>query len=125
MKQAVVRSIVAVVVGYLVFALSVFAFFQVSGQAPHQVAPVSVMLASSAFGVVSALLGGYVAAWLAGRRPMRHGGAVAVVLAVGALVSLLSTFGKGAIWSQVAALVLMAPSAIFGGWLRAKQVGGS
>jgi hypothetical protein len=120
----VVRSIVAVVAGYLVFALSAFAFFQVSGQAPHRVAPVSVMLASSAFGVVFALLGGYVAGWLAGRRPMRHGVAVAVVLAGGALVSLLSTFGKGAIWSQVAALVFMAPSAVFGGWLRARRAGG-
>ena len=120
-----VRSIVAVAVGYLVFALSAFAFFQISGQAPHQVAPVSVMLASAAFGVVFALLGGYVAASLARSRPTGHGVAVAAVLAAGALVSLLSTFGKGAIWSQVAALVLMAPSAVVGGWLRAKQVGGS
>ena len=123
-KQAVVRSIVAVVVGYLVFALSAFAFFQVSGQAPHQVAPVSVMLASAAFGAVFALLGGYVAAWLARRRPTTHGVAVAAVIAVGALVSLLSTLGKGAVWSQLAALVLMAPSAVLGGWLRARQVSG-
>jgi hypothetical protein len=121
----VARSIVAVVIGYLVFALSAFAFFQVSGQAPHRVAPVPVMLASVAFGMVFALLGGYLAAWLAGRRPMAHGVGVAVVLAVGALVSLLGTLGKSAIWSQVAALVLMAPSALFGGWLRARQIGGS
>jgi hypothetical protein len=117
----VIRSIVAVVIGYLVFALSAFAFFQLSGQAPHRAAPMSVMLASAGFGVVFAILGGYVAAWLAQRRPIAHGLAVAGVLAVGAAASLLSTLGNGAIWSQVNALLLMAPSAALGGWLRARQ----
>jgi putative membrane protein (TIGR04086 family) len=70
---------------------------------------------------MSALLGGYVAAWLAKRRPLAHGFAVAAVLALGAAISLLSTLGKGAIWSQVAALVIMAPCAAIGGWLRAKM----
>jgi hypothetical protein len=72
-----------------------------------------------------ALLGGYVAAWLARRRPLAHGGAVAIVLALGAAISLLSTIGKGAIWSQVAALALMAPCAILGGWLRLRQLAGA
>jgi hypothetical protein len=118
-----IRSVAAVFVGYLVFALSAFAFFQATGQEPHQVGTMSVMVGSAAFGMAFALLGGYLAAWLAGRQPMKHGIAVAVVLAVGALASLLSTVGKGAVWSQAAALVLMAPSAAFGGWLRAKQLG--
>jgi hypothetical protein len=55
------------------------------------------------------------------RRPMFHGFAVGAVLALGALVSLLSTLGKGAIWSQIAALAIMAPCAPFSGWLRARQ----
>ena len=116
------RSILAVVVGYFIFALPAFAFFRLSGQAPHKVAPTAVMLGSIAFGMVFAALGGYAAAWLARRRPLAHGTAVGAVLALGAAVSLLSTLGKGAIWSQVAALLLMAPCAILGGWLRFKQV---
>ena len=120
-----IRSILAVAVGYLIFALSAFAFFQLSGQAPHQVAPMPMMLASIAVGMVFALLGGYVAGWLAQRRPLAHGVAVATVLALGATGSLLGTLGKGAVWSQVAALVLMAPSAIAGGWLRKRQVTGA
>jgi peptidoglycan/LPS O-acetylase OafA/YrhL len=117
-----IRSILAVIVGYLIFALAAFAFFQISGLPPHQPAPVSIMLESIAFGMVFALLGGYVAAWLAQRRPLAHGIALATVLAVGAAISLFSTLGKGAVWSQVAALALMAPCAILGGWLRLKQV---
>jgi hypothetical protein len=52
------RSILAVVVGYLIFALSAFAFFQISGQPPHQAAPMPIMLGSIVFGMVFALIGG-------------------------------------------------------------------
>ena len=116
------RSVIAVIVGYLIFALSAFAFFQISGQPPHQAAPVPIMIGSIAFGMVFALLGGFVAAWLARRRPLAHGVAVAAVLALGAAISLLNTMGKGAVWSQVAALAFMAPCAAFGGSLRMRQV---
>ena len=119
------RSVIAVIVGYLIFALAAFAFFQISGQAPHQAAPLPVMIGSIAFGMVFALLGGFVAAWLARRRPLAHGVAVAAVLAFGAAISLLSTLGKGEVWSQVAALALMAPCAVLGGWLRMRQVAGA
>ena len=116
------RSIVSVIVGYLTFALSAFGLFQISGQPPHQAAPVPFIVGSIVYGAVFALIGGYVAAWLARRRPLAHGLAVAVVSALGAAISLLSTLGKGAIWSQVAALAIMAPCAALGGWLRSKQL---
>lgn len=116
------RSILAVVAGYLIFALSAFAFFQITGQPPHQATPLPIMLGSVALGMVFALLGGYVAAWLARRRPLAHGVAVAAVLALFAAISLFSTLGRGAVWSQVAALALMAPCAAVGGWLRSRQV---
>jgi putative membrane protein (TIGR04086 family) len=122
MGQPVGRSVLAVVVGYVIFALSAFAFFKISGQPPHQVAPLPIMIGSIALGMVSALFGGYAAARLARRRPLAHGGAVAAVLALGATLSLLGTLGQGAVWSQVAALALMAPCAALGGWLRLRQV---
>ena len=98
--SAILRSIAAVLVGYVVFAASSFAVFRLSGHAPHAPAPVPFMLLAIASGVVFAALGGYVAGSLAGRRPLGH----------------------GAIWTQVAALTLMAPSAVLGGWLRARTV---
>lgn len=114
------RSVLAVVAGYAVFAVAAFAFFSLSGQPPHQPAPTAVMLGSIAVGMVAALAGGYLAAWLAAQRPFAHGIAVAGVLALGATVSLVKTLGHGAIWSQLAALVLMAPCAVGGGWLRGR-----
>jgi hypothetical protein len=117
---ALLRSVVAVLLGYIVFASSAFALFRLSGQAPHEVVSVPFMLVSIASGVVFALTGGYIAGWIAGRRPRAHGVAMAALLALGAGVSLASTLGHGAVWSQVAALTLMAPSAVLGGWLRAR-----
>jgi uncharacterized membrane protein YcfT len=115
---AILRSFVAVLVGYAVFATSAFAVFRLSGHAPHAPASVPFTLLTSASGVVFAAVGGYVAGWLAGRRPLAHAVAMAMLLAAGATASLVSTLGHGAVWSQVAALTLMAPSAVLGGWLR-------
>lgn len=117
----VLCSIGSVILGYLVFSLSAFAFFQLSGQPPHAEAPLSIMAASIMVGIVAAFAGGFLAAYFASRKPMAHGLAVAAILALGAAVSLVSTLGHGAIWSQVAALVLMAPSAAIGGWFRARR----
>jgi hypothetical protein len=118
---ALLRSVVAVVVGYVLFAAMAQALFVLSGHAPHAPASVPFMLLTVVAGVAFAAAGGYVAAWLAGRRPIAHALAMAVLLAVGAAVSLAATLGHGAIWTQVAALVFMAPSAVLGGWLHARR----
>ena len=122
--MSVLRSVLAVLVGYFVFALSAFAFFRLSGRPPHEPAPMPFMLASTAVGMLFASLGGFVAAWLAGRSPFAHGAAVAAVVALGAAISLVGTLGSGAIWSQVTALAFMAPCAVLGGWLRSRQRAG-
>ena len=119
---ALLRSIAAVILGYGVFAACAATLFALSGRAPHAPASPAFMGVTVASGVVFALAGGYVAASLAGRRPVAHAVAVAAVLAAGATVSLALTLGHGAIWSQVAALLVMAPSAVVGGWWRAHAV---
>jgi hypothetical protein len=114
----VLRSILGVVIGYVVFAASGFALFQITGQPPHGAASVPFMVGFVAYGVAFALLGGYLSARIAGRRPVAHAAAMAVVLLLGATVSLMATIGKGAIWTQICALAFMAPAALAGGWLR-------
>jgi hypothetical protein len=116
-----VRSVGSVVFGYMLFAMSTLAFFKLTGLAPHEPASAANMASSIAVGVIAALMGGYSAAWLAGRKPRAHGMAVAALLALGATVSLFKTLGHGAIWSQSAALLLMVPSAALGGLVRARQ----
>jgi hypothetical protein len=117
---ALLRSIAAVLLGYIIFAASAVALFRLTGHAPHAPASAVFMVVTVVVGIAFAMIGGYVAGWLAGRRPMAHAVAVAVVLAAGAAASLAATIGQGAVWTQVAALVFMAPSAVLGGWWRAR-----
>jgi hypothetical protein len=107
------RTVLAVVAGYAVFAISAAAFFNLAGVDPHEPATTRFMGVSIVYGVVFAFLGGGLAATMARRRAAAWG--VAALLALGALVSLLARPGAGAVWSQVAALLTMAPAAAAGG----------
>ena len=108
------RSIGAVAAGYLIFAMSAVLLFQMSGRAPHQAQPLAFEIASIIWGCVFALVAGWLTARIATRQPAVHAAALAGVIALGALASLVGD-GSGAKWSQLAALVLMAPCAWFGG----------
>ena len=111
------RTVGAVIGGYLIFVLSAVVLFQLSSREPHAPQPLWFMLASVAYGMVFAGLGGVAAARLAPTRPPLQSGSVAPVLALGAGVSLAFSPGAGATWSQWTALILMAPSAYLGGLL--------
>jgi hypothetical protein len=114
------RSIGAVAAGYFVFAVSAVLLFQLSGQAPHEDAALAFKIASSVWGAVFALVAGWLTAHVSVRRPATHAAVVAVVIALGALVSLAAR-PSDARWSQMAALVVMAPCAWLGGVLAARQ----
>jgi hypothetical protein len=112
-----VRTVAGVIVGYLVFAISAALLFSLTGQNPHAAASIQFMMMTTIYGMVFAVIGGYVAEWLARAPAWRAAIAVGVVIAVGATVSLITSPRQDARWSQLAALVLMAPSALVGGWL--------
>ncbi|HET9986651.1 MAG TPA: hypothetical protein VFQ38_23945 [Longimicrobiales bacterium] len=107
------RAVLSVLVGYAVFAIAAAAFFNLADVDPHEPASTTFMAVSTVYGVVFAFLGGGLAATLARHRAAAWG--VAAVLALGALVSLLASPADGAVWSQIAALVAMAPAAAAGG----------
>jgi len=111
------RSVLAVLGGYLIFALSAVALFQLSGRDPHAPQPLWFVIVAVAYGMLFAGLGGILAARLAPTRARLHAASVALVLGLGAAVSLIASAGTGATWSQWSALVLMAPSAYLGAGL--------
>src|SRR5690242_11818415 len=117
------RSVVAVVIGYLVFFASTVLLFQLTGRDPHAPASTGFMLLSILYGVVFAGFSGYAAARVAGRYEFEHSLAVASVIAAVGAASLLTRPGGSVIWTELAALLCMAPSAMAGGWFRARQVG--
>jgi hypothetical protein len=114
------RSIGAVVAGYFVFAASAVLVFQLTGQDPHAPATLPFKVASIVWGAVFAMVGGWLAAHVSVRRPAMHGAIVAIVIAVLAAASMVADPG-GARWSQLAALIVMAPCAWLGGALAARQ----
>lgn len=118
----VVRSVIAVVLGYLVFAIPAFALFRLTGRDPHASSSSEFMLLSTVYGASFAALGGFSAAWLAQRWEIEHALAVSSLISVGGAISLLTQSADEAMWSQLAALLIMAPAAIVGGYIRSRQV---
>ena len=114
----IMRSVGSVIVGYLVFAVSAVALFAITGRDAHAEAPVWFMVGSTLYGMLFAAVGGgYIAARLAAASPVGHALAITVIIALGTLVSIFTRPAGGTIWSQLAALFLMAPSATLGGWV--------
>ncbi len=110
------------VVGYLLFAVSAALLFLATGRDPHQEQDISFFVFSVVYGMAFAGAGGYVAGAIADRKPRLHGGAVALIVALGATASLLAQPGAGSKWSQATALLLMAPAALVGGIVRSKHI---
>ena len=110
-----VRSLFAVVAGYLVFGLSAVILFQVAGVDPHAQQSTGFKIVSIVWGVAFALAAGFFTAKLAPRRPLWHAGMVAALVALGATISLVGAGGSK--WTQIAAIVFTTPSVILGGFL--------
>jgi hypothetical protein len=73
------------------------------------------------YGALSVAAGGYVAAWLAGRAPLRHAALMGIVQCA------LTVWAMTAMWSHASAvrwivsLAMALPAALLGGWLFARR----
>ncbi len=112
------RSILAIVIGYLVFAVPSVALFGLGVDA-HAPPTGQVFLFTVLYGIFFALLAGWVTVRLAGRPVLWPALVVAAVLALLAAVSL--AFARGVYWTQLSALILMAPAVVAGGAIRLRR----
>ena len=117
------RGVLAVVSGYLIFAGSAVLFFRLANVDPHSPAAVVFEMLTIAYGVAFALLGGFVAGNVARRTDLMSGIVLALVIALGATVSIIARPGAGALWTQTAALLLFAPASVAGDWIRISRRG--
>jgi hypothetical protein len=115
------RSIAAVAAGYIVFAASAALLFQLSGTDPHAPASLAFKVASIIWGIVFALIAGWLTGRIAARRQATHAAVLAALIALGALVSLILRTGHDSIWSQLAALVFLVPATWIGGVIARKD----
>ena len=115
------RSVVGLIAGYLLFAGAAVALFAGTGRDAHSAAPLWFMVLSTLYGMAFAAAGGYLTALIARRAETVHGIVLAVVIAAGAVISVFTRTVGATVWSQLAALILMAPCAALGGQLRRRQ----
>ena len=115
--RSTLREVIAGVVGFLIFMCASAVLFYAAGYDPYEPVARSFQVMSVAYGVVFALISGYVAAVISPASNGRPVLMVALLIAVLAIVSLLTGEGVEA-WSQISALILMAPAVVVGGRLR-------
>ena len=112
------REFLSVFAGYLIFAGSAVLLFQLTKVDPHSPAATGFELLTIVYGIAFASLGGFVTGKIARRTDLNCGIALAVVIALGATVSMIARPGAGALWTQAATLILFAPASLAGDWVR-------
>ncbi len=125
-----VRSVIAVVVGYVVLAAATVAKFAAvrtffPGALPalgEDVFPSTfwllVILTSD---VALMIVAGFVTAVVAGRSPIAHAAALGAVLVILGLVSIVVNWLQEPLWYQVTLVAIAVPAAVTGGSLRFHQ----
>lgn len=118
--RPVLREVTAGLAGFILFMAASAILFHIAGYDPYSEVSRSFQITSIAYGVVFALISGYVTALLSPLSRVRPALMVALLIAVVAILSMLATDAVEA-WSQLAALILMAPAVVFGSILRHRQ----
>lgn len=111
------RTALGVLAGYILFAFSASALYVVTGRDPHAAASASFLVGRVAFGVAVAALAGLLAGRIARERHRVAALSLALVIAAGAVVSMMERPDVATLWTQMAAVLLMAPAAVAADWL--------
>lgn len=114
-----IRNILAVIVGYLIFVVSGVLLFQLSGQKRHGETSVPFIIFVIIYGAVFATIGGFIAQIIAKSKTLIINYVLASMMAGFAAFSLFKTDGNH--YTQIAAIFLFAPLSILGGYLFLKK----
>ncbi|MDQ6893021.1 MAG: hypothetical protein M3167_10120 [Acidobacteriota bacterium] len=119
------RSILAVVAGFaamsllVVIATAVAIRLNPGGRGPVHAPTPTYLVVNLCYSALAAVLGGFLAALLAGRAPLVHAGVLAAVVVAMSLVSMKRYAGQQPMWYQITLLVLMPTFVLCGGLLLA------
>lgn len=128
------RSIAAVIAGFITFSVALYAaqgagtalLMRVNPDLPATASIVNYSTGTRIFWLVwetmSMAAAGYVTARLAGVRPVTHATTMGAIQAVVTLWAMLSVSNDEPLWFWLAGIASMVPAAWFGGLLRARRV---
>lgn len=108
------RSVVSVVLGYAVIVLCTVVGFRPLGGIIHLHAPLRIQAAGALVAIISGLLGGLTAAFIAGRYPVRHAAAVLIILCIDTGV-VLSRGSPDPPWFDLAGAATLMLATVCGG----------
>lgn len=112
------RKTIAVIVGYLIFAVSAVLLFQLSGHDPHGEPSSGFAIIVILYGVIFAFAGGFVTKLITNAEGLRSNYILSVIMAGFAAFSLFATTGNH--YTQIAAIFLFAPVSTIGGYARTR-----
>ncbi|MEM8809644.1 MAG: hypothetical protein AAGF01_26780 [Cyanobacteria bacterium P01_G01_bin.38] len=115
------RSVVAVVVGYLTMSVTVALLFSVWLSNPTHIVNTEFMVFAAIFGLFAALGGGYVTGLAAPAAPLGHALGLAVMSAVMWGISVSRSQGQEPLWFQATNLASVLVGVLLGGYLRQRQ----
>jgi hypothetical protein len=121
-----VRSIAAIVAGLAAVAIpsiAVDALLHSTGIYPplDQPQPAYTLVIALAYRTVFTVFGGYVAAWIAGYRPVTHGAVLGAIGMVLGTIGAVTMWHIGNQWYPIALVVLAIPSTWLGARLFARR----
>lgn len=112
------RSVLSIMVGYGLIAISVILFFFSSDVSDPEQITGSFMLFSIGFSFCVAVAGGFVTAIIARRAEVQHGIGLGVLIAMLSGVSISITADQAPLWFQIAYCVAGVTGALAGAFLR-------
>jgi formate hydrogenlyase subunit 3/multisubunit Na+/H+ antiporter MnhD subunit len=114
-----IKKVLSVIAGYLIFAVSAVMFFQLTGQKPHAAATVYFQIITAIYGSLFAVLAGYITRLIANTKTLTINYILAFIIAGFATFSLITSGGNH--WTQLLSIIIFAPVSVLGGYIGLKK----
>jgi ABC-type Fe3+-siderophore transport system permease subunit len=111
-----IRNILSVFVGYLIFAVSSVLLFTLTGQKPHAEASIIFKIITIAYGAVFSIIAGFVLQLIAKQKTLTLNYILGAVIFLVATISLGTAHGTH--WTQLFAMFIFAPVSVLGGYFK-------
>jgi hypothetical protein len=112
----ILRSLTGILLGYVVIVVCTIVGFKPLGGIVHLQAPLRIQAAGALVAIVCGLIGGIVAAFVAGRHPIRHAAGVLVFLVIDTAV-VISRGSTDPLWFDLLGSATLMLATVSGGVL--------
>ena len=116
-----IRNILSIIVGYVIFVITALALFKFSGVKPHADPTTVFVILTAIYGAVTSFIAGLVTQIIAQVKTLKINYILAFIIAGFATFSLFKSDGNH--WTQLLAIFIFAPASILGGLIYKKRIG--